>query len=139
MIDPLESSLRIAGAGIRAQSTRLRVVTENIANAESTGSTPGADPYVRKTTTFDDAYDRAAGTNIVGIRSIGTDASPFRIEHNPGHPAADENGNVKLPNVDLLIEMADAREANRSYEANLQTFKQTRELFAMTLDLLKSS
>lgn len=137
MIDPLDSSLRIAGAGIRAQSLRLRVVTENIANAESTGATPGADPYTRKTTTFENVFDRSAGTNLVAIRSIGADQTPFRVEHRPGNPAADADGNVKLPNVDLLIELADAREANRSYEANLQSFKQTRELFSMTLDLLK--
>lgn len=138
MIDQLEASLKIAGSGIQAQSTRLRVVNENIANVESAGSTPGAEPYARKTTTFDNEYDRAAGVRLVKIKSIGTDDAPFRVEHNPGHPAADERGFVKLPNVDLLIEMADAREANRSYQANLQSFKQTRELFAMTIDLLKS-
>ena len=138
MIDQLEASLKIAGSGIQAQSTRLRVVNENIANVESAGSAPGADPYSRKTTTFENEYNRAAGVRLVKIKSIGTDDAPFRIEHNPGHPAADERGFVKLPNVDLLIEMADAREANRSYQANLQSFKQTRELFAMTIDLLKS-
>jgi len=83
--------------------------------------------------------DRAAGAELVRIKNIGTDRTPFRIEHDPGNPAADQDGNVKLPNVNILVEMADMREANRSYEANLQIVKQTRDLVNMTLDLLKSS
>jgi flagellar basal-body rod protein FlgC len=137
MIDPLEAVARIAGAGLAVQSTRLRVVSENLANAQSTASVSGADPYARKTVTFDSELDHMLGVELVHVTSIGTDRSPFRIEHNPGHPAADDKGFVKYPNVNLLMEMADMREANRSYEANLQVFKQARDLANMTIDLLK--
>lgn len=138
MIDPLLSASRLASAGLEAQSVRMRVVSENLANAQSTGATPGADPYSRKTVTFQAALDRAAGISSVRLREIGTDKTPFRTEHDPANPAADENGNVKLPNVNMLVEMADMREANRSYEANLQVIKQARAMVASVIDLLKS-
>ena len=138
MIDPIDSSLRIAGAGLHAQSTRVRVVSENLANAQSTGQTPGSDPYRRKTVTFESAMDQASGTNLVKVRDIGTDRSAFRVEYDPNHPAADAKGYVKLPNVSMLLEMADMREANRSYEANLQMIKQARSMQAMTIDLLRN-
>ena len=137
-IDPLISSLRIAGSGMQSQSTRLRVVSENIANAESTGPTAGSDPYERKTITFDSEFDRASGENLVQVKSIGLDTTPYRIEHMPGNPAADANGDVKMPNVDLLFEMGDMREANRSYEANLQVVKQSRQMLSDTIDLMRS-
>jgi flagellar basal-body rod protein FlgC len=139
MIDPLQASLSIAGSGLEAQSTRLRVVSENLANAESTGATPGSNPYARKTITFEGEMDRAVGAQLVRVKDIGTDRTPFRVEHDPGNPAADQAGNVKLPNVNILVEMADMREANRSYEANLQIVKQTRDLVTMTIDLLKGA
>ncbi|WP_395698006.1 flagellar basal body rod protein FlgC [Methylocella sp.] len=139
MIDPLEASLRIAGSGLAAQSARLRVVSENLANAQSTGSTPGADPYARKTITFASELDRASGVDLVKVQGIGVDSSPFRVEQDPGNPAADEKGFVKLPNVNMIMEMADLREANRSYEADLQIVRQTRDLASMTIDLLRSS
>jgi flagellar basal-body rod protein FlgC len=138
MLDPLEASLRIAGSGLESQSTRLRVVAENLANAQSTGETPGADPYQRKTVTFASEIDRASGVAVTKVRTIGTDPTPFRIERDPGNPAADAQGNVKMPNVDALVEIADMREANRSYQANLQVVKQARDLVSMTLDLLKA-
>jgi flagellar basal-body rod protein FlgC len=137
MLDPLEAASKIAGAGLAVQSARLRIVTENLANAQSTGPSAGADPYARKTITFESELDHAMGVELVQIKSIGTDRSPFRVEHDPGHPAADAKGFVKYPNVNILMEMADMREANRSYEANLQVFKQARDLAAMTIDLLK--
>lgn len=137
-VDPLISSLRVAGSGLESQSARLRVVAENIANAQSTGASAGADPYSRKTITFESELDRASGENLVAVKSIGTDATPFRIEHMPGNPAADANGDVKLPNVDLLFEMADMREANRSYEADLQVIKQTRDMLSQTIDLMRT-
>jgi flagellar basal-body rod protein FlgC len=139
MIDPLEASLKIAGSGLEAQSARLRVVAENLANAQSTGSTPGANPYARKTITFVSELDRASGVELVRVDSIGVDKSPFKVEQDPGNPAADSKGFVKLPNVNMIMEMADMREANRSYEANLQIVKQTRDLSSMTIDLLRSS
>ncbi len=139
MIDALQAALRVAGSGLSAQSARLRVVSENLANAQSTGSTPGADPYRRKTITFENTFYRVAGQNVVAVKSVGEDQSDFQIEHDPGNPAADEKGAVKMPNVNMISEMSDMREANRSYEADLQVIKQSRDLISMTIDLLKSS
>ena len=139
MRDPLESSLKIAGAGLEAQSTRLRGISENIANSQSTGATPGAAPYTRQTVTFGDELDRTAGLNLVKVRSIGYDSSPFKVERDPGSPAADDNGFVKMPNVDVLTELADMREANRTYEANLQVAKQSADLMNQTVNMLKDA
>ena len=97
MLDPLQTSLRIAASGLAAQSARLRVVSENIANAQSTGASPGADPYARKTVSFDSELDRATGVNLVEVKSVGIDRTPFKIERDPGNPAADENGVVTMP------------------------------------------
>ena len=138
-MDPLVASLKISSSGLEAQSSRLRVVSENLANARSTGDTPGADPYRRKTISFAQELDRAAGVSTVEIKKIGVDRSDFRTEYDPGNPAADPNGVVKYPNVNILVEMADMREANRSYEANLQSIRQARDLINSTIDLLRSS
>ncbi|WP_027486772.1 flagellar basal body rod protein FlgC [Allorhizobium undicola] len=137
--DPLSSALKIAGSGLEVQATRLRIVSENIANAQSTGDTPGADPYRRKTITFGSELDNATGAEIVKVEKLGFDQSKFVEEYDPGNPAADSKGYVKMPNVNVLIEMGDMREANRTYEANLQSVKQTRDLISSTLELLKSS
>lgn len=139
MLDPLQASLRTAVSGMDAQSVRLRVITENIANAESTGSSPGLDPYQRKTVSFASELDRLTGAQIVKIQNIGVDDSSFRLELDPGNPAADSRGYVKRPNVDMLVEMSDMREANRSYEANLQVARQAGELMNMTVNLLKDT
>lgn len=139
MLDPLSSALRISASGLEAQSQRMRVVTENLANAQSTGKTPGSDPYTRKYVTFENELDDAIGANIVKVGSIERHRSSFRLEHNPGHPAADQDGYVKMPNVDVMTEVADMHEANRSYEANLQVIKQAREMISMTIDLLRSN
>lgn len=139
MIDPLTSASRIAGSGLEALSTRMRIIAENLANANATGETAGADPYRRKTVTFESVLDRASGASLVGVEGVGADKAPFRTEYDPSHPAADENGYVKLPNVNMLVEMADMREANRAYEANLSVIKQTRGMVAATIDLLRSS
>lgn len=139
MIDALQAAMRVAGSGLAAQSARLRVTTENLANAQSTGTTPGADPYRRKTITFDNELDKASGVNLLQIKDIDTDPTPFQTQSDPGNPAADERGIVKLPNVNMITEMSDMREANRSYEADLQVIKQSRDLIAMTIDLLKGS
>ncbi|WP_354456662.1 flagellar basal body rod protein FlgC [Methylobacterium sp. 1030] len=137
-MDPLIASSRVAASGLDAQSLRMRVVAENIANAQSTGSTAGSDPFARKTITFRTAYDRATGAASVSVKEIGVDRAPFPTEYDPGHPAADTSGRVKLPNVNMLIEMADMREANRSYEANLQMIKQTRSMVAGLIDMLRA-
>lgn len=139
MIDPLQASMKIASSGLSASSARLRIASENIANARSTGSTPGADPYRRQTITFENALDDASGVDVVKVADIGNDKAPFTVEHDPGNPAADEKGFVKLPNVNLILEMADMREANHAYEANLQVVKESRDLLSMTIDLLKGS
>ena len=138
MTDSILSSLKIASSGLEAQSNRLRIVSENIANARSTGLTPGSDPYQRKTVSFESEIDRLSGAELVRVADYGTDRSPFVTEHDPGNPAANADGYVKMPNVNMLVEMADMREANRSYEANLQVIKQARELIAMTIDLMRS-
>ena len=137
-MDALSAALKVASTGLTAQSERLRVVSENLANAQSTGQTPGSDPYRRKTVTFENAMDQASGSNLVKIKGVGVDRSAFRLEYDPNHPAADAKGYVKLPNVSMLLEMADMREANRSYEANLQMIKQARSMQAMTIDLLRN-
>ena len=135
--DYLRASLHIAGSGLATQSTRLRIISENIANAQSTATTPGGDPYTRQTIAFENAVDRASGFNLVKVKEIGQDQAPYRVEQDPGNPAADSAGFVKLPNVDVLTELADLREANRSYEANLQVAKQASDLMNQTVGLLK--
>jgi flagellar basal-body rod protein FlgC len=139
MPDPLQIALHIAASGLQAQSMRLRVVSENIANAQSTGSTPGADPYARQTVSFESEMDRALGANLVEVKSIGVDSTPFKLERDPGNPAADQNGMVKMPNVDVLVELADMREANRSYEANLQVAKQSADMLNTAVSLMKDA
>jgi len=137
MLDALQTSLSIASSGLEAQSTRMRIVSENLANVSATGRTAGSDPYQRKTVTFDAAMDRAAGAHLVKVKEVGVDHAPFRVDYDPGHPAADKAGYVKLPNVNMMVEMADLREVSRSYEANLQIVKQVRSMFGMTIDLLR--
>ncbi len=139
MPDPLQTALHIAASGLQAQSMRLRVVSENIANAQSTGSKPGADPYARQTVSFESEMDRTLGANFVEVKSIGVDSTPFKLERDPGNPAADENGMVKMPNVDVLVELADMREANRSYEANLQVAKQSADMLNTAVSLMKDA
>lgn len=136
--DPLAMVSRLAGAGLEAQSYRLRVVSENIANVQSTGNLPGAEPYQRKTIVFGAELDREIGALSVRVKKTALDDAPFIVEHDPSHPAADAEGNVKRPNVNLLTEMADMREANLSYEANLQMMKRARSMITQTIDLLRS-
>jgi flagellar basal-body rod protein FlgC len=137
MNDPLIAATRLAWSGISAQSARMKVVSENMANAESAGTAPGSDPYRRKTVSFDKFIDGDAETS--SRIKVGQDNSAFRTEYRPGHPAADDKGQVKLPNVNMLIEMADMREAMRSYTANTQVIKQVREMISMTIDILRGT
>ena len=131
-------SMGIATSGLRAQAGRMRVISENIANADSTGSTPGADPYRRKVPTFVSQLDRTLDARTVGMGKIVPDNSDFRTKYEPSNPAADQNGYVKYPNVNPLIEMTDMREAQRSYEANLNIIGATRRMIQRTLDILKA-
>jgi flagellar basal-body rod protein FlgC len=137
-MDPLTTALKVGASGLAAQSERLRIVSENLANAQSTGNAPGADAYRRKTITFAAELDRATGAHSVQVQQIARDRSDFPVEYNPGHEAADASGYVKLPNVNILVEMSDMREAVRGYEANLNTIKQARDIVSMTIDLLRS-
>lgn len=137
-MDPLSSAIRVSAAGLGAETTRLRVVSENIANAHSTADITGGDPYQRKLVSFGTELDRASEAQEVFVDSITPDQASFPVEFDPSHPAADENGFVKLPNVNVLIEMADMREANRSYQANLQALKQARELVSMTIEMMRT-
>ena len=130
-------SMLIAAAGMRAQAERWRVIAENMANASSTAATPGEDPYRRRIPVFKTELDRAIGVETVKVSSVVKDMSEFREQFMPGHPAADSRGYVKMPNVSSLIEMADMRDAQRSYEANLSVIDNTRSMLARTVDLLK--
>ena len=131
-------SIGIATSGLKAQSGRMRVIAENIANADSTAKTAGGDPYRRKIPTFSSELDRALDTRVVTMGRVKTDSSSFRIKSEPGNPAADAAGNVKYPNVNSVVEMTDLREAQRSYEANLNIIGATRRMIQRTLDILKA-
>ncbi|MEI7669019.1 MAG: flagellar basal body rod protein FlgC [Pseudomonadota bacterium] len=130
-------SFIIAGAGMRSQGDRLRVVAENIANVDSTGTSPGAEPYRRKTITFKNVLDRELGVNVVKTANYGTDKTNFKKKFEPGHPAADAQGYVLYPNVDSVIELVDMREAQRIYEANLNIIDVVKSMISQTLALLK--
>jgi flagellar basal-body rod protein FlgC len=130
-------TIAVAASGLKAQSGRMRVIAENIANADSTGDRPGADPYRRKIATFTRHLDRELDASVVGLGRVRPDGSAFRTRLEPGHPAADGNGEVKLPNVDSLVETMDMREAQRSYEANLNLITATRRMITRTLDILR--
>ena len=131
-------SMAIAASGLRAQAGRMRVISENIANADSTPAKPGADPYRRKILSFSSEVDRALGVRKLAIGRIKPDSTDFRLKYEPGHPAADQNGNVKYPNVNPLVEMTDMREAQRSYEANVNLITATRRMIQRTIDILKA-
>nr|WP_306267534.1 flagellar basal body rod protein FlgC [Pararhizobium sp. IMCC3301] len=131
------TSMKLAASGLRAQSGRMRIIAENIANADSTGTTKGADPYRRKMPSFQATLDRETGASVVELGPVRTDRSDFKSRFEPGHPAADANGYVKLPNVNALIETVDMRQAQRSYEANLNVIQSTRTMMQRTLDILR--
>jgi flagellar basal-body rod protein FlgC len=137
-ISDFTRSMGIATSGLRAQAGRMRVISENIANADSTSQAPGGDPYRRKIPTFVSQLDRTLDAKTVGLGKIVPDRSDFRTKYEPSNPAADQNGYVKYPNVNPLIEMTDMREAQRSYEANLNIIGATRRMIQRTLDILKA-
>lgn len=133
----LKQALTISTAGMKAQGTRLRIISENIANANSAPPVAGEEPYRRKVVTFRNELDRAMGADIVEVDKIKEDKSDFQRRYDPGHPAADANGYVLLPNISSLVEMADMREATRSYEANVSTMDLTKQMLLRTIDLLR--
>ena len=131
-------SISIAASGLRAQAGRMRILSENIANADSTAQAPGSDPYRRRIPTFRSEVDRTLDARVVAMGRVRNDASDFRLKHEPGHPSADANGNVRYPNVNAMVEMTDMREAQRSYEANINVIGATRRMIQRTLDILKA-
>ncbi|WP_106752947.1 flagellar basal body rod protein FlgC [Pannonibacter carbonis] len=133
----LVKSLFVSASGLKAQNGRIRVIAENIANADSTGKTPEEDPYRRKIPTFKNQFDRALQAETVALGRIEEDKSQFPTRYEPGHPAADINGNVRMPNVNSLVESVDMREAQRSYEANLNVIEATRRMLQRTIDILR--
>jgi len=133
----LTQALTISARGLDVQTQRLRVIAENVANQDSTGSTPGAQPYRRKTVVFADTLDRAVGAQTVSVKAVVPDQSPFPQKYDPGNPAANASGYVSTPNVNGFVEMMDMREAERSYSANLSVMQASRSLLSKVIDLLK--
>lgn len=133
----LTKAMNLSAAGMKAQGTRLRVIAQNIANADSTAQSPGGQPYRRQIVTFDNALDRALGTDSVYVKGVVPDRSEFGRRFEPGHPAADEEGYVLVTNVNTLIEISDMQEAQRSYEANLKVVQSTRSMLQQTIDILR--
>ena len=129
-------SMAVAASGMRAQTERMKTISENIANANSTSPIKGADPYRRKIATIKPDFDREIDATLVQAGKPIPDKSDFRSQYDPGNPNADKQGYVKLPNVDSLVEIMDMREAQRSYEADLSVMDSTKQMLAKTVDLL---
>lgn len=136
-MDSLSLISKVATSGLRAQGERMRIVSENVANANSTADTPGGDPYRRKVVSFGELLDDATGVSHVEISSVERDMTDFTVRYEPAHPAADESGFVKMPNVNPLIEMSNMREASRSYEANLTMLENARSMRNRLIDMLE--
>jgi flagellar basal-body rod protein FlgC len=134
----LLKSIAVATSGLRSQSGRMRVISENVANADSGPERPGADPYRRKIPTFQRRFDRDLEAQVVDMGRVQRDQSAFRVKYEPGNPTADAAGNVRMPNVNSLIETMDMREAQRSYEANLNLISSTRRMIQRTIDILRA-
>ena len=135
---PISSTtMAVAGSALKAQQARMRVIAENIANANSTATTPGGDPYRRQVPVFEPDRKVASGADGVKIAQVRDDMRDFRMVYDPGHPAADDKGYVKMPNVDSLVEALDMREAQRAYEANLNVIETARSMEARTLEILR--
>lgn len=133
----LMKSIMISAAGIRAQSFRMRIISENIANADSVASEPGKDPYRRKVVSFQNELNRELGVPMVTIDKVNRDSSDFGRRYDPGNPAADATGYIKLPNVNGLIETMDMKQALRSYEANLNSIEASKQMIMRTIELLR--
>jgi flagellar basal-body rod protein FlgC len=133
----LDKAMTISARGMDVETTRLRIIAENLANQDSTGSSPGADAYRRKTITFENRMDQTLGAATVRVKHIGTDASDQPVRYDPSNPAANKDGYVKQPNVNSFVEVMDMREAERSYSANLSVMQATRGMLTRTIELLK--
>ena len=133
----LTTALSISARGMDAQTSRLRVIAENLANQDTTGSAPDVDPYRRKTVTFEQRLDPALGTPTVAVRKVGTDQSQFPTKYDPSNPSADAKGYVRTPNVNSFVEIMDMREAQRSYSANLNVMQVSRGMLTRAIEMLK--
>lgn len=136
-MDDLTLSKTIASSGMKAQAQRLRVISENLANADSLAKTPGGMPYRRKVVTFRNELDRATGAELVKIGRVSRDRSQLERKYDPTHTAADADGYVLLPNVNPLVETMDMKEAQRTYEANLNVISVSKDMMTKTLDLIR--
>lgn len=135
----LKDAMQISAAGMRAQGQRLRVISENLANADSTAQTPGGEPYRRKIMTFKNVLDRSINADMVRVNKIMPDAKDFELKYDPSHPAANAEGYVLRPNVNSLVEVSDMREAQRSYEANLSVIETSKAMLSRTIGLLRTA
>jgi len=133
----LSKALNISASGMSVQTTRLRVIAENLANQDTTGTSPTTQPYRRKTVMFENQMDRELDMNLVKVKRIGHDDSELPLRFDPGHPAADAKGYVRTPNVNSFVEVMDMREAERSYSANLSVMQTTRGMLTRTIEMLK--
>ncbi len=135
-VRPMDRATAVAASALRAQQSRMRVIAENIANADTTSTTGGGDPYRRQMAIFQPRETESGGLGV-RMATVRADPGPFKTEYNPGHPAADAKGYVRMPNVDPLVEAMDMREAQRAYEANLNVIETARSMQSRTLDILK--
>jgi len=134
----LTKAMDVAAAGLRAQGTRMKVISENLANANSTAETPGDLPYRRQVVSFKNEFNRRLGVDTVQVNKVANDPSDFQRKYDPSHPSADADGYVLLPNVNSLVELMDMREAQRTYEANLSVIETSRTMLNRVVDLLRS-
>lgn len=134
----LTDAMQISASGMRAQGTRLRVISENVANANSTAQTAGGEPFRRKLVTFQNVLDRNLGLDTVRVSRVTPDASDFELKFDPHHPAANSDGYVLMPNVNPLIEITDMREAQRSYDANLNVIETSKSMLMRAIDVIRS-
>ncbi|GFZ78085.1 flagellar basal body rod protein FlgC [Elstera cyanobacteriorum] len=135
----LKDAMQISAAGMKAQGQRLRVISENLANADSTAQTPGGEPYRRKILTFKNVLNRSIGADMVQVNKIMPDSKDFELKYDPSHPAANAEGYVLRPNVNSLLELSDMRQAQRSYEANLSVIETSKAMLSRTIGLLRSA
>ena len=133
----LAKAIKISASGMQAQGTRLRVISENIANVNSLAETPGGEPYRRKLVSFKDVLDKSIGAHLVQVNKVDFDQSDFNKRYDPTHPAADKDGYVLTPNINSLTEMMDMREAQRSYSANLDMLENSKRMIERTIELLR--
>jgi flagellar basal-body rod protein FlgC len=133
----LQKALSISARGMNVQTTRLRVIAENLANQDTTGTSPNTQPYRRKTVTFANAVDKSVGAETVRVKKVGRDMGELPLRFDPGHPAADDRGYVKVPNVNSFVEVMDLKEAQRSYSANLNVLQVSRGMISRTIEMLK--